>query len=311
MLMVIVNRLSKQIHLSAVTEKMTASELAKVFLRDVWKHHGLPDSIVSDRGSLFVSEFWRAYYYQLQISLDLSTAFHPESNGQTKCINSAVAAFLRQYIDLSQKDWEEWLPMAEYSLNNMVSSTTGMSPFFANHGFHPRMSFGAPRPLSKTASKQIREGNEAGTSFVNKMEEILEMLRANMLAAQAKYEETANIRRDSAPAYRIGDEVFLDTRNLPLDVPNKKFAERWHGPLTITRAWTHHYELKLDFELETRHSKFHTNLLRLAPTSYFPGQVQLPSPAIEIDENDEKIWAIEAILDSQCSKEQGFKYLVM
>jgi hypothetical protein len=311
MIMVVVDRLSKQVHLSACHSTMDTQALAKLFLRDVWQYHGLPESIVSDRGTLFVAEFWAALTTRLGVQLALSTAFHPESDGQTERTNRTIWQYLRQYVNTAQDDWSDWLPLAAYALNDSISNATGMSPFFANHGFHPRMSFSPPRPLTKEASKTIRDANRDGTTFANKMEDILQQLRTNMMANQAKMETNANARRSAAPAYRAGDQVFLDMRHMPSDRPSKKLDDRWAGPYTILRAWSHHYELDLDFELATRHAKFHANLLRPAPTKWYPGQIQAPAPAIGLDENGEAIWAIEAILDSGRVPGKGFQYLIL
>ena len=225
-IMVVVDRLSKQVHISACHTSMTAEDLAKLFIRDVWQYHGLPESIVSDRGSLFVSEFWAALTTKLRVQLALSTAFHPESDGQTERTNRTLEQYLRQYVDLAQTDWYDWLPLAAYSMNNCISTATGMSPFFANHGLHPRMSFGPPRALTAQASKAIRQANHDGTTFVGKMTDILEQLHTNLVVSQSKMETFANAKRSAAPAYRIGDSVFLDMRNMPTDKPSKKLDDR-------------------------------------------------------------------------------------
>jgi hypothetical protein len=124
-------------------------------------------------------------------------------------------------------------------------------------------------------------------------------------------ETFANAKWSAAPAYRVGDFVFLDMRNMPTDKPSKKLDDRWAGPFEVKRVWTHHYELALDFELATRHNKFHSNLLRPAPTEWYPGQVQGPAPAIGLDENGEIIWAIDAIIDSRRLPNRGFEYLIL
>jgi hypothetical protein len=108
------------------------------------------------------------------------TAYHPESDGQTEIANAYLEQYLRHYIDYSQQDWGEWLPLAEFAANNAVSSSTGITPFFANHGFHPRMSFGPPRAPNAAASAHIRQQHSDRTEFASKMEEILDVLRTNL-----------------------------------------------------------------------------------------------------------------------------------
>ena len=297
-IMVVVDRLSKERHLIPCHTSMSALDLAKLFLRNVWKYHGLPDTIVSDRGSLFVSNLWDAVCHRLRIKAQLSTSFHPETDGQTEITNAFMEQFLRKYVDFSQGDWEEWLPMAEFSANNLASSSTGISPFFANKGYHPRMSFGPPRLTSRTQSNN--QPRLDGDAFASKMESIMEVLRSNLLAAQAAHEHQANRTRNPAPAYRAGDLVFLDRRNITTDRPMQKLEQRFLGPFQVTQAVNSHaYRLNLPPEMSRLHNVFHTNLLRLAPTDPVPGQSQQPAPPVSLDFDGAKLWAIDSILDSR------------
>ena len=102
--MVVIDRLTKERHYIPCHSKMKAKDLAKIFVRDVWRLHGLCDSIVSDRGPLFVAEFWKAVCHRLQINVSLSTSYHPETDGQTENANAFMEQYLRQYIDYSQND---------------------------------------------------------------------------------------------------------------------------------------------------------------------------------------------------------------
>jgi len=312
--MVVADRLSKGRHLVACHTKMKAKDLAQLFLDNVWRLHGLPDTIVSDRGALFVSELWRAVCFKLGIKLTLSTAFHPETDGQTEIFNAQFEHFIRQYTDYTQNDWVTWLSMAEFSANNVMNASTQMSPFFANNGYHPRVSFGPPRPLEPSATPTIKAGNKAGTDFVNKMEQILALLKTNLISAQASQEFAANKTRSPAPAYRVGDEVFLDSRNIKTDRPIKKFDHKFFGRYKIKEVLgSHTYRLDLPFEHDKLNDSFHTNLLRPAPTDPLPGQRNPPPPPVAIDANGEKLWAIEAILDSKRTKVKGkeFQYLIL
>lgn len=201
---------------------MAAFELAKLFVRDIWRLHGLCDSIVSDRGPLFITEFRRAVCHCLQINVSLSTPYHPEIDGQTESANAFMEQYLRQYIDYSQKDVYEWLPMAEFAANNAVNSSTQVTPFVANKGYHPRISFGPPRPAHSISSKNVDEQIAAGNGFASKMADILEVLRSNLTCAREKQEDSSSANRSPAPAYRVGDEVFLDTRNITTARPFTK-----------------------------------------------------------------------------------------
>lgn len=299
-MMVVVDRLTKERHYVPCNTKMKAIDLARLFCRDIWKLHGLPDTIVSDRGSLFVSELWKAVCHLLQINIALSTAYHPETDGQTEIANAYLEQYLRQFVDHTQGDWEQWTPMAEFAANNAVSSSTGVTPFFANKGYHPRMSFGPPRALFTGASRAVRDNNKLGTQFADKMKEILELLRTNLTAARATQEGTANRNRQPAPAYRVNDEVFLDTRNITTARPMKKLDHKFFGPYIITEVLgSHNYKLRLPFEHELMHDTFHTSLLRPAPKDPLPGQTNPPPPPITIDSNGQKLYAIDAIVDAK------------
>jgi hypothetical protein len=172
-IMVVVDRLSKERHYIPCHTTLKAADLAKIFVREVWRLHGLPDFIVSDRGPQFIAEFWKAVCYRLQITASLSTAYHPETDGQTENANAFMEQYLRKYINLAQDDLFDWLPMAEFAANNAVNSSTQISPFFANKGFHPRMSFGPPRPITQSSPNRLRDSNAAGNDFVTKMADIL------------------------------------------------------------------------------------------------------------------------------------------
>ena len=201
--------------------------------------------------------------------------------------------------------------MAEFAANNAVNDSTKVSPFFANKGFHPRMSFGPPRPTLRATSKHLREQIIAGNYFASKMAEVLDVLRSNLTRAKERQEKAANANRSPAPAYRVGDEIFLDTRNITTSRPIQKLDCKYIGPFKITKIINSHaYQIGLPFEHENLHNVFHTSILKPAPTNPLPGQTNPPPPPIALDESGEKLFAIEAILDSKrCKNKRNFYYL--
>jgi len=136
-LWVIIDRFTKMAPFIPLREK-TAADLAVVFAREIWKHHGLPTDIVSDRDSRFTSQTWNKFLELLKIRPRMSTAFHPQNDGQTERLNQTIEAYLRAFVSQEQKNWASLLPMAEFAYNNSVKVGNGMSPFYANYGFHPR-----------------------------------------------------------------------------------------------------------------------------------------------------------------------------
>ncbi|MBW0559741.1 hypothetical protein O181_099456 [Austropuccinia psidii MF-1] len=132
-ILVIVDRFSKMAIFLPTYGKITALDLAQIFINHVFSKHGLPVSIVSDRGSLFVSSFWTQLCQQLRISRDLSTAFHPETDGQKERLNKILEQYLQMYVSYHQDDWHTWLPLAKFAYNNAEHSSTKQSlfpPFF-------------------------------------------------------------------------------------------------------------------------------------------------------------------------------------
>jgi transposase InsO family protein len=134
---VIVDRFTKMAHFVALREK-TAAAVARQFVNHIWKLHGLPDDIVSDRDTAFTSKFWKEVMTFLGIKQRMSTAFHPQTDGQTERVNQVLEAYLRAYCGYEQNHWMELLPLAEYAYNNSFSTATALSPFYANYGYHPQ-----------------------------------------------------------------------------------------------------------------------------------------------------------------------------
>ena len=141
---------------------MSAEELARLFRDNVWKLHGLPESVVSDRRPQFAAELTKELNRMLGIETRLSTAFHPQTNEQTERMNQELEQYLRFFVDHRQKDWPEWLASAEFAVNNKVHTTTKVSPFMANYGRELRMG----RDIRK------RGKVEKATEFVERMKKM-------------------------------------------------------------------------------------------------------------------------------------------
>ena len=150
-LWVVIDRFTRLAHFIPLQEKTTV-DLAVIFGREVWKHHGLPTDIVSDRDSWFTSEVWKEFLQLSGIQPRMSTAFHPQTDGQTERLNQTIEAYLRAFIGNEQDDWVWLLPIAEFAYNNSVTTGNGMSPFYANYGFHPvAMGLASMEPLNPSS----------------------------------------------------------------------------------------------------------------------------------------------------------------
>jgi len=138
-ILVVCDRLSKMMHFVATMKGTTAEELVRLFRDNVWRLHSLPESVVSDRGPQFATELTKELNRMLGIQTKLSTAFHPQTDGQMECMNQKLEQYLQFFVDHRQKDWPEWLALAEFAVNNKIHSTTKVSPFMANYEREVRM----------------------------------------------------------------------------------------------------------------------------------------------------------------------------
>jgi len=150
------------VHFIPTTEKTSAEGLARLFRDNVWKLHGLPESIILDREPQFVAGLMRELNGMLGIESKLSTAFYPQTDGQTERVNQELEQYLRMFIDHRQEQWPEWLGIAEFAYNNKAHLSTRITLFKANYGQNPRMGF-------EGRKKGKYEGAE---KFVTKMKEI-------------------------------------------------------------------------------------------------------------------------------------------
>ena len=167
-ILVVVDWLTKMVHFIPTTEKTSAEGLARLFRDNVWKLHGLLESIISDRGPQFVAGLMRELNRILGIESKLSMAFHPQTNGQTERMNQELEQYLRMFINHRQEQWPKWLGTAEFVYNNKVHSSTQMIPFKANYRQDPRMGF-----------KGRKKGKyEGAKKFIEKIKEIQEEARA-------------------------------------------------------------------------------------------------------------------------------------
>jgi len=214
------------VHFIPTTEKISAEGLARLFRDNVWKLHGLPESIISDRGPQFAAGLMRELNEMLGIKSKLLTVFHPQTDRQTERINQELEQYLRMFIDHRQEQWPEWLGMAEFVYNNKAHSSTRTSPFKANYRQDPRMGF-------EGRKKEKYAGAE---KFVEKMKEIQEEAKAALRKAQEDMRKYADKKRSDADEYKVGDLVMLSTKDLKYQMVGRrteKLTEGFVGPYRI------------------------------------------------------------------------------
>jgi len=222
--LVVCDRLSKMTYFVAMTEGTSAEGLARLFRDNVWKLHGLPESVVLDRGPQFVAELTKELNRMLGIKTKLSTAFHPQTDGQTKRMNQELEQYLRFFIEHRQKDWPEWLAAAEFVINNKVHTATKVSPFMANYGKEMRM-----------GGDIMKKGKvESATEFVERMKKVHKEAEAVLRKTQEEIKRYADRGRKETEVWKKGDRVLLSTKDLVFkERPTKKLMKRYVGPYAI------------------------------------------------------------------------------
>ena len=298
---VVVDRLTKERHLIACRTDIDAKELSSLFITHIFRLHGLPLTIISDRGPQFAALFWKNLCRRLGIEPRLSTAFHPQTDGQTERMNAIMEQYLRAHVNYLQDDWADWLPLAEFAANNQASETTGTSPFFANKGFDPRCQF----DLRPAATNDVNDRRALTTSKT--LAEIHNHLRAEINRANLRYQENADKHRLPSPNYQPGDLVWMNARNWKTRRPSRKLDNKRYGPLKIiAKVSPYAYRLELPPTMKC-HNVQHVSLLEPAANDPYPGQQSDPPPPVEIDGEDE--YFIEAILDSRIHRKK-LQYMV-
>src|SRR5258705_12771423 len=137
--LVVVDRLSKRIHAVPTVTSLDSAGVAQLFLEHVWRHHGLLEEVISNRGPAFMSNFSCEVAALLGVKVTPSTSYHPQTDGQMERVNQEIEAYLQVFVSHRQDDWADWLPLAEFAYNNHIHSTTCCTPFELDSGQHPQM----------------------------------------------------------------------------------------------------------------------------------------------------------------------------
>lgn len=293
-IVVFVCRLTKQIHAVPMHTENTASDVAKLLIREVVRHHGLPRSIVSDRDPRFIAHLWKSLWEILQTKLDMSTSYHPESDGQTERANRTLEDMLRAYVSSSQDDWDELLPLMEMAYNASIQASTGFSPYYLNTGRN------FPTNLRRAVGHIGELSTPAAGVLLQRWESALTKAKENMEAAQLRQQYWSNQHRRDL-TFDVGDKVWLSTENLrSAMVGAPKLLQRFEGPYRVRRVISPTaYELDLPPSRKI-HPVFHIHLLKpyLDSKSVLPERIPThPRPPPELrEESGEPEWEVESIL---------------
>ncbi|KAI5104177.1 hypothetical protein C0J45_5803, partial [Silurus meridionalis] len=295
--LVVVDRFSKACRFVPLRGLPTALETAEALFHHVFRNYGLPEEIVSDRGSQFTSHVWRAFFRLLGVTVNLSSGYHPQSNGQTERKIQELGRYLRSYCHQDQEEWSRFLPWAEYAQNSLRQDTTGLTPFQCVLGFQPPLFPWSDEPSNVPAvdhwfRESVRTWDAAHTQLRRAVRET---------------RRHADARRSEAPAYRPGDWVWLSTRDLRLRLPCRKLSPRYIGPFRIERQ-VNEVAYRLELPPQYRiHPTFHVSLKpHHPPTAQRPSEVRPPPPEVL---EQPSVYTVREVLDSR-RRGRVLEYLV-
>jgi hypothetical protein len=251
-----------------------------VYFRHIWAEHGMPEEIISDRDKLFTSRFWESLMKLIGTKRKLSTAFHPQTDGQTERINQELEQYLRHYVDYRQTNWVHLLPVAQFAWNSASSATLGVSPFYANYGLEP---------LPFRESAEITSIHEKARTEVEQLTTLHRQLILDIEFFRRKSADYYNKKRTGGPELKKGDKVYLLRRNIKTKRPSDKLDHLRLGPFEITEVkGPVTFKLKLPKEMRI-HPTFHISLLEKAPKG-----TKTIIPEIVQDEQEYEVEKIEA-----------------
>ena len=293
---VVICLLTSMVHLIPSRINYNATQLAELMFEHMYKTHGLPKNIISDRDVLFTSIFWSRLNKLIGTNLRMSSAYHPQSDGATERANRTITQMLRQCVHPNQKDWVMKLPAIEFAINSARSASTGYAPFFLNFGRMPRTMIWDSATTTEYPS--VRE-------FALEKKMALMAAHDSILAARVKQTRDANRKRLTAP-FRVGDLVYLSSKNISFPKGlARKLIPKFLGPYKILRNFENSsFQLDLPPNLKRRgvHDVFHSSLLRIhIPNDdrLFPGRMDTQITGETATDNE---WAVDCIKNHSGTK---------
>ena len=293
-----------------------AAGFARLTMDHVVSKFGVPASIISDRDTRFTSAFFATWTKCLGSTQCLSTAFHPQTDGQTERMNRLLQETLRHFVCFTQNNWDEYLQVATFAINNSTNVSTTFTPFFLNYGRHPR------HPSGIAALPAAKELSPVGLDYHCNIQTALATAKSCLKTAQSNQKNQVDKHRLNV-TFAVGDKVLLSTKYLKLKAgptwARHKLLPKFIGPFTILSTITAPYHTnglasapiaaKLDLPATTRiHPVFHVSLLcHWKDPVLDPSAQVLPQPLDWLDGNPE--FQLEALLDHKWIKTGGRKRL--
>ena len=253
---VIVDRLTKSAHFLPINERFSMDKLVHLYLKEIVVHHGVPVSIVSDRDPRFNSRFWRQFQECLGTQLKMSTAYHPQTDGQSERTIQTIEDMLRVCALDFEGSWDEHLPLVEFSYNNSYHASIGMPPYEALYGRKCR---------SPICWNEVGERKILGPELIQQTKETVELIQKRLITAQDRQRKYADPTRKNVD-FEVGEPVLLKVspwKGLTRFGKRGKLSPRFVGPFEILRrVGKVAYELALPPHMQHIHNVFHVSMLK-------------------------------------------------
>jgi hypothetical protein len=243
---VVVDRFSKMAHFVPCKKTTDVVHVAQLFFREVYRLHGLPMTIVSDRDTRFLSHFWRSLWKLANTKLDFSSAYHPQTDGQTEVVNRSRGDLLRSLVGDNLKTWDQKLFQAEFAFNRSVNRSTGFSPFHIVYGTNPRA------PVDLAPVPDLNRPHGKAEDFIVELQQVHQLTEKCLQDSIAKYKYDADKKRRLVE-FDVGDFVWavLTKDRFPAG-EYSKLAARKIGPLEVLeKINSNAYRLKLPSHIRT------------------------------------------------------------
>jgi hypothetical protein len=293
-ILVFIDRLSKMVHLVPCNESCTAPQFARLFLDNVVKLHGLPDEVISDRGSQFSASFTEALWKLLRVKRSLSTAYHPQSNGQVERVNRVIEEYMRHYVRPGHKDWDRYLSMAELAINNTFQESIQSSPAEIVYG----------EKLKTPVVLELPTKVPFVWQFSKTVADAVERAQRMIKLAQVRMRQRVDAHRRQV-VYKPGDQVLLVMKNHRRKGGEgvRKLKPRYTGPYTVVSIPSETtVKLALPEQWHRVHPVFHVSLVKpyKAPTEHHSvARANKPGPPPVAWEEGEPVFKVEQITDSR------------
>ena len=263
-------------------------DLARLFVLHVFSKHSVPSHVTSNRGSEFVSNFFRSLGTTLDMQLHFTSGYHPEGDGQTECINQTLKQYLRVYCNYQQDNWSKLLSLVEFAYNNAPSATTSVSPFFANKGYHLNITVHPKRDIASSWA----------CDFAVDLNKLQSTLKAEISVAQQHYQKSADVQHSPTPDFKVDDKVFVKAQFFRTTWPSKKLSEKYLGSYEIiAQPGTLSFILYFSESMHFVHPVFYVSMLKPTTSNTFSKRMQLAPAPVIIDGEPE--YEISQIVDSK------------